>query len=1176
MPPDPTTGPMRLELLGTPGVTADGRPLAAGSRKVLAMLGFVALEGRSSRARLAALLWPELDGASARRNLRRELHRLRGAGLDALLREQGDGLTLAPAVATDVTDFEQALARGDLARAVALYRGPFMDGLVVGDAAGLEAWATSWRDRLAQRFREAVEAQVSLHEAAGHWREALVCQLRLLDDDIPQEAHFRTAMRLHARLGEREAALHLFERCRRLLGRELGLRPMAQTTALADDIRRGAFDGTGVQATAASAGLPGPARAAAAAPVAPGTPLVGRDALVQRVLDTVSAGRTAWLVGEAGAGKSRLAQEVAARLGPVWTLRAQPGDVDQPYASLVRALRGGLDIVQPAGLPAWAREALAHLLPEMGPASGRLGDAGDRARLHAALALALRRLWPEGLAAVVLDDWHLSDHASRGLWQGRPDGDVWPGSAASGPALIVAARDGELPAAQREALAQAQRRGTDAVIDVPPLDAAATAALLAAVGTAAGWPASPGLAERLHRATQGNPFFVLETLRQGPPADRGPGGAPAPALPLPPSVQDAVLARLAALDDGARRLLEAASLIGLPFVAEDLAGTTALADIEAVEAIERARDARVLVRDAQGALAFAHDLVAQTLAGGLGPERRRLLHRRLALALQHRGQAPARIAMHLEQAGDRAQALPWRLAAAEAAAALSAHDDALAHLDAALDAVATPADALRIQLHRARLLQRASRPADADAAFDAAEHAALDAGDGAGALGVALARAEHFVCSNRVDQALATVGQLLAEDLLSTQQQGEALEVRADAQMRLGALADADATLRDALARLAPGPSPLRGRLLTALGRVALYRGEFAAATPWLDKAARVHTALGAQEALARALFMRGAALLNLGDFDAAVALLERARTHAARAGSVPVQRGAILNLVKIHTQRGEVDRAVAALDEGEALSPLFESLEAEGAFLQARYYCHALRGELGRALALVPAVLAHADRCTELYWQVGARQLVVDLLLMLGELDRAGGLLAEAARLCADDRDGLHRPLVEAKQAWLELLRGEPAPALARLKALGPVEAMAMAEAADVCRHVEAAARLALGDAAGARAAVADPGRSSTEESKALQWAARVRAEVALGGLAPDTRGAVEALLADEVRLPALEALDLRRSLAQALRQAGDPAAAQWEVGAEDRRTFLTSALGAVAPAHGVLAAPA
>ena len=1146
--PDASPGAavFELRLLGTPQVTGPSGAVHAVSRKVLCLLAHVALEGPTSRERLAGLFWADLDHGTARRNLRRELHRLREAGLEAMLADAGDRVALRSGVATDVGRFEQALAQGDLASALRLYGGPFLDGRHGRDADLLAAWVTSWRERLMQRFREAVEAQVSLHEAAGHWREALVCQLRLLEADLPQEAHVRAAMRLHARLGEREAALKLFERCRRQLGQELGLRPMPETLRLAEDIRAGSR-----HEAMPPAPLP-------AAPRLPGAlPLVGRDRLFRDLVAALAAGRTVWLLGDAGVGKTRLAVEAVATRGPNWTLQARPGDAQLPYAPAIRALRavpggpGALD------LPTWAATALAHLLPELGTAGAPIETDADRARLQAALALALRQTWLADLATVVLDDWHLADRASQDFWAGRPDAGPWPGQGGAGPALLVVARDADTSATQRDALLRAQRAGQAQRIDVPPLDAAATRELLGSMAATSADQAGDAFAARLQRATGGNPFFILETLRQLPAVAAGSGRDEA--LPLPPTVRDAILARLDHLDAATRRLLEAASLTGLPFRLEDLDGTTALSALEAVQAVEQACDQRVLVAGGDGLLSFVHDLVAQTLADGLGAERRRLLHRRLAQALERQGGTPARLAQHLEAAGEAQRALQARLAAADAAAAVSAHDDALTHLTAALAQASSAADRLTVQMRRARLLQRASRNAEADAAFDAAEEAALAAGDGAGAVAVALSRAEHQACSNRGDAALATVDGLLDDDLLAPLQQGEALEVRADVFMRQGRLAEAADALRAALAALPPGPTAVRGRVLTALGRAALYQGAFAEASGWLDKAVRVQTVLGAQEPLARVLFMRGAALLHLGRFDEAVAVLERARTHAAQVGSVPVQRGALLNLVKIHTQRGEVDRAVACLDEGEALSPLYESLEAEGAFLQARYYCRALRGEVGAALAMIPAVLAHADRCTELYWQVGARQLVVDLLLLTGDLARAGELLTDAERLCDGDRDGHHRPLVVAKRAWWTLLQGDPAAAVAQLAALGPCQDMAMLEAQDVRRHVEAAALLALGDATGALAAVPAPDQASTEESKALQWAARVRAEAAAGGVTAPTAAAVSALLAAEARLPALEALALRQAWA-----AGRPAGqGQGAVDVEARRQALVASLG-------------
>ena len=82
----------RLQLLGAPALEIAGRPCVLAVRKAWALLALLALDGSATRARLAGLLWPDVDEAAARRNLRRELHRLRAAGLGALV--DGDGAVL--------------------------------------------------------------------------------------------------------------------------------------------------------------------------------------------------------------------------------------------------------------------------------------------------------------------------------------------------------------------------------------------------------------------------------------------------------------------------------------------------------------------------------------------------------------------------------------------------------------------------------------------------------------------------------------------------------------------------------------------------------------------------------------------------------------------------------------------------------------------------------------------------------------------------------------------------------------------------------------------------------------------------------------------------------------------------------------------------------------------------
>ena len=155
--------------------------------------------------------------------------------------------------------------------------------------------------------------------------------------------------------------------------------------------------------------------------------------------------------------------------------------------------------------------------------------------------------------------------------------------------------------------------------------------------------------------------------------------------------------------------------------------------------------------------------------------------------------------------------------------------------------------------------------------------------------------------------------------------------------------------------------------------------------------------------------------------------------------------------------------------------------------------------------------------------------------------------------------------PLLEAKLAWLALLRGDAAGALARVTALdGLGPGATIAETVDLRRHVEAGAHLALNDATAALAAVPEPQGSSTEESKALQWAVRVGAEARAGALTAPTRGAVAQLLTDESRLPALEGLVLRRAFAAALAPVDATSAAAHSAAADATRRALLQSLAA------------
>ena len=113
--------------------------------KRLALLVYLATArpgGFLRRDSLLALFWPELDQERARAALRKAIHHLRRSlGADVLIARGDEELVLdANKFSCDATRFREALEQGEAQRALELYKGPFMDGFFVHEAAGLEDW----------------------------------------------------------------------------------------------------------------------------------------------------------------------------------------------------------------------------------------------------------------------------------------------------------------------------------------------------------------------------------------------------------------------------------------------------------------------------------------------------------------------------------------------------------------------------------------------------------------------------------------------------------------------------------------------------------------------------------------------------------------------------------------------------------------------------------------------------------------------------------------------------------------------------------------------------------------------------------------------------------------------------------------------------------------------------
>ena len=205
---------------------------------------------------------------------------------------------------------------GHLDEAVALDRGEFMAGFALRACETFDEWHTTEAEAYRRDLTGVLERLARGRVAGAAWDAAVAAGRRWLDLDPLHEPAHRLLMAALAGSGEPAAALRQYRECVRVLDRELGVAPLAETTALAEAIRDGrvappprrATDpfAAPVAASRAATPLTGPAEA---------SPLVGRADELGVLLGGFGApgpdGRLLVVEGEAGIGKTRLGAALA-------------------------------------------------------------------------------------------------------------------------------------------------------------------------------------------------------------------------------------------------------------------------------------------------------------------------------------------------------------------------------------------------------------------------------------------------------------------------------------------------------------------------------------------------------------------------------------------------------------------------------------------------------------------------------------------------------------------------------------------------------------------------------------------------------------------------------------------------------------------------------------------------
>jgi class 3 adenylate cyclase/tetratricopeptide (TPR) repeat protein len=766
--------------------------------------------------------------------------------------------------------------------------------------------------------------------------------------------------------------------------------------------------------------------------------LIGREEELKTLLAGATAaqggsGRIIEIVGEPGAGKSRLLEEVRRREPELRLLTAQCGQYarSSPYFAMRAMLRSIAGIPIDAS-PDDAGERLTSFITQVAPEQTawlpllaipfeaqipitpeveRVAPQFRRARSHTAVADVITATITDP-TLILVEDLHWIDDASRDLLAEILN------RVADHPWLVVLTRR---PGASPVDIADGEH------IELQPLDAAAALELVvAAAGSESGL--RPADWDRLVARAGGNPLFAIELAD----AARQQGSADA----LAESVESLVTSKIDTLPARDRLLLREASVLGAVVDVDLLAD--ALDDDRIREPARWQLLEDFLVRDAR-VMRFRHAIHQNVAYEGLSYRRRREMHARAARAIRHRfadqtDSVVGLLSTHYYRAGDQAAAWEFSVKAGDEARSKYANVEAGEFYTRALDAARSLAFVEGSLI--STVAESLGDVRDLTTQYPDARRA------------YASARKHLPTGSARCAELLRKEGRICEREGKYTQ--------------ALRAYSRALKTIDECTA---DGTDAIRAEIFASYGSARYWQGRAREAVDWARRAIEAADTAGDRPALAHALRLIEVCLEELGDperlqfrgralpiyeelddqvgladelsnlgvfavadgsFEDAIEYFERARRARERAGDVLGEAAAINNVGEVLLDLGRAAEARPFVDQ--ALRIMESTKHPIGKVWVLGNYgrVESAAGNLDRALELFDEAIAIADgrRAVFLANEMRARRL--EALVLAGRDHQALEVADELSLLTEDALGAGIVAMVARLRGWLRLRIGD------------------------------------------------------------------------------------------------------------------------------------------------------
>lgn len=636
-----------------------GNALKITTRKAQHLLAYLLLhqDQAHARERLVGLFWPDISENRAKQNLRQALYSLRkvlepkdSSNQFIVANQQTIQIQPANFICVDAVEFEESVKKSQaltdrkkidsLSKAIECYQGNLLEGCY-------DDWCLEERDYFRNLYLSALENLISYLSHQQKHKQAITYARQSLSQDPFQERIHYQLMQLYLTIGDRVAAIQQFHECETVLRDELGVEPLPETRVLFEQINNRSATQTIKELIAKPID-------AFRQHLELGTPFVGRLNALQmftQIWECVLNGEgTSWFIGgEAGVGKSRLAQEcmhfAVDQNAYVFYGRCFEFEGKLPFQALLEALRYGLAQIPKSkwkGISAQMIGELVNLAPDLRQYFPKVqtvtalnSPEQERSRQLEALKQFFNVLSEKSHVLLVLDDIQWADETTlqfvhffaRQVAQSRI-------------VFLCLYRDNEVLSEHPlwPIIQDLTRNQMSQFLSLNPLSELSTQQL---VNGMLQTDAFKEFGDHIYQESKGIPFFIEELIKSSLESgillldEDGKWQIQSEDFSfnhLPTSIHALIDTRLRRLSKVSRTVLEFASVVGRAFTYEEISNTLRK-ESALLQSLEELLAVKLLTEKSKR-YAFHHDLFRQKIYTGLSSERRRRFHLNFGEALE--------------------------------------------------------------------------------------------------------------------------------------------------------------------------------------------------------------------------------------------------------------------------------------------------------------------------------------------------------------------------------------------------------------------------------------------------------------------------------------------------------------------------------------------------------------